>query len=86
MQLQSLTGLSLSDFHFHFSGGSVVKNLPANAGEADWIPVRKNTWRRKYQPTPVFLLEIPTDGGAWRAAYHGVSKSQTPLGQPSTRS
>ena len=38
IQLQSLTGLSLSDFHFHFSGGSVVKNLPANAGDADWIP------------------------------------------------
>ena len=38
MQLQSLTRLSLSDFHFHFSGGSVVKNLPANVGDADWIP------------------------------------------------
>ena len=48
--------------------------------------VRKIPWRRKYQPTPVFLLEIPTDGGAWRAAYRGVAKSQTPLGQPSTRS
>ena len=31
--------------------------------------VRKIPWRRKYQPTPV-LLKIPTDGGAWSAAYH----------------
>ena len=36
----------------------VVKNPPANAGEArDPDPwVRKTPWRRKRQPTPVFLL------------------------------
>ena len=28
----------------------MVKNLPANAGDADSIP-----WRRKWQPTEVFL-------------------------------
>ena len=33
-----------------FPGGSVVKNPPANAGDAGWIP-----WRRKWQPPPVFL-------------------------------
>ena len=35
-----------------FPGGSVLKN-PANAGNtgyAGWIP-----WKRKWQPTPVFL-------------------------------
>ena len=42
-----------------FQGGSVVKNLPANAGVAwrcrfnPWV--RKIPWRRKWQPTPVFL-------------------------------
>ena len=29
---------------------SVVKNPPANAGDAGWIP-----WRRKWQPIPVFV-------------------------------
>ena len=38
-------------------GGSMVKNLPANAGDSEdtdlWV--RKVLWRRKWQPTPVFL-------------------------------
>ena len=38
-----------------FPGDSVLKNLPANAGDADLIPGRKITWRRNWQPTPVFL-------------------------------
>ena len=37
----------------------VVKNLPANAGDArdcEFDPwVRKISWKRKWQPTPVFL-------------------------------
>ena len=33
-----------------FPGGSVIKNPPANAGSVGKIP-----WRRKWQPTPVFL-------------------------------
>ena len=51
--------------HYHgfsfgkgFSGGTVVKNLPANAGDTrhgldPWV--RKIPCRRKWQPTPVFL-------------------------------
>ena len=40
-----------------FPGGSVVKNLPANAGDAGSIPawVGKIPWRRTWQPTPIFL-------------------------------
>ena len=38
-----------------FPGGSVVKNPPANAGDADSIRVRKLPWKRKWQSTPVFL-------------------------------
>ena len=42
-----------------FSGSSVVKNLPANAGDRrdmgsdSWVGMIP--WRRKWQPTPVFL-------------------------------
>ena len=42
-----------------FPGGSVVKNFPANvgdAGEAGSVSrIRKILWRRKWQPTLVFL-------------------------------
>ena len=38
----------------NFPGGSVVKNLPTNAGDTDLIP-GKIPWRRKWQPTLVFL-------------------------------
>ena len=34
-------------------------------------------WRRKWQPTPVFLPGNPRDGGAWWAAVYGVAQSQT---------
>ena len=36
-------------------------------------------WRRRWQPTPVFLLENPRDGGAWWAAVSGVARSRTRL-------
>ena len=39
-----------------FPGGSEVKNPPANAGDVGSIPLLgRFPWRRKWQPTPVFL-------------------------------
>ena len=42
-----------------FPGGTVVKSLPANAGEAgDVVSILGSgrfPWRRKWQPIPVFL-------------------------------
>jgi len=43
-----------------FQSSSVVKNLPANVSNAgdgfdSWV--RKILWKRKWQPTPVFLPE-----------------------------
>ena len=38
----------------------MVENLPANAGDVKFDPwVGKIPWRRKWQPTPVFLPEKP---------------------------
>ena len=41
------------------TGGSVVKNLPVNAGDMEDIDsdpwVGNIPWRRKWQPTPIFL-------------------------------
>ena len=36
-------------------------------------------WRRKWQPTPVFLSGNPRDRGAWWASVYGVAQSQTRL-------
>ena len=43
--------------------------------------IGKVPWRRKWQPTLVFLLENPTDRGAWRAMVHRVAESQARLKQ-----
>ena len=46
-----------------FSGGSVVKNLPADTGDSEavgLIPgVGKIPWRRKWQPSVVLLSDKP---------------------------
>ena len=61
-----------------FPVGAVVKNPPGNAGDirdAGSIPgLERFPWRRKWQPTPVFLLGNPMDRGAWWATVHGVTK------------
>ena len=36
-------------------------------------------WRRKWQPTPVFLPGESQGRGAWQAAVYGVAQSQTQL-------
>ena len=41
-----------------------------NPGFNPWV--RKIPWRRKWQPTPVFLPENPMDGGAWWATVHEI--------------
>ena len=38
--------------------------------------VRKIPWRKKWQPTPVFLPG-ESDRGAWKATVHGIAKGQT---------
>ena len=63
----------------------VVKSPPANAedkrrGSNPWVG--KTPWRRAREPTPIFLLENPSqetvkDREARRAAGHGVSESDT---------
>ena len=61
---------------------SVVKKSACNAGSS--IPgfdcwVGKILWRRKQQPTPVFLPGKFTDRGACWATVHWVAKSQMRL-------
>ena len=63
-----------------FPGGSVVKNPPANAGDAGLIPGSgRSPGGGHGNPLQYSCLENPSDRGAWRATVHVVVKSQTQL-------
>ena len=58
-----------------FPGGSVVKNPPANAGNADLIPEsRRSPAEENDNPFWYSCLENSIDRGAWQATVHGVTK------------
>ena len=59
-----------------FPGGSVVKNLPANAGDADSVSgLRRSPGEGNGNPLQYSCLGNLMDRGAWQATVHGVSKS-----------
>ena len=59
---------------------SSVENLPANAGDMGLIPGPGRSPREgNGNPLQYSCLGNLTDGGAWRAAVHRVTKSQTRL-------
>ena len=62
--------------HTGFSGGSMEKNLPANAGDAGSIPgLGRSPGGGNGNPIQYSCLKIPTHRGAgW---VHGVEKSRT---------
>ena len=60
-----------------FPGGSVEKNLPANAGDVGSIPGLGRSLGGNDNPLQDSCLGNPMDRGAWRAMVHGFTKSQT---------
>ena len=60
---------------YGFSGGSVVKNPPANAGDAGLIPRlgrfpgEVNGYELRY-----FCLENPMDRGTWWVTVHSIAE------------
>ena len=64
-----------------FSGGSVVKNLPASAGDpgnTGSIPgLGRSAGLGNGNPLQNSCLENSTDRGAWWAAVHRVAKNKT---------
>ena len=60
------------------SGGSMVKNPPADAGDVGSIPgPGRSPGGGHGNPLQDSCLENPMDRGAWWATVHGVAKSQT---------
>ena len=61
-----------------FSGVSVVKNPPSNAGDAGSIPgLGRFPGEGNGNPLQYSCLENPMDRGGWWAIFHRVAKSQT---------
>ena len=61
-----------------FPGGSMVKNLPANAGDAGSIPGSgRSPGEGNGNPFQYSCLGKPMDKEAWQATVHGVTKTQT---------
>ena len=59
-----------------FPGSSVVKNLPANAGDAGSIPGSgRSPGGGNGNPVQYSWLGNPMDRGAWWATVYGVAKS-----------
>ena len=60
-----------------FPVGSMVKNLPANAGDSGSI---RSLGGGNGNPLQYCCLENPMDRGAWQATVYGVAKSWIQLG------
>ena len=72
---ESPRNIELLPKHWGFPGGSVVKNLPTNAGAVG--DTRSISGGGNGNPLQYSCLGNPMGRGAWRATVHGVEKSQT---------
>ena len=61
-----------------FPGDSVVKNPPANTGDAGLIPgLGRSPGEGNGNPLQYSCLGNPMEKGVWLVTVHGVTKSQT---------
>ena len=78
---KSWTRLNDFDFLFTFPSGSVVKNLPANAGDTGDVGLVPGSGRSPGVGNGNLLQysswDNPTDRGTWQATVHGLAKSRT---------
>ena len=66
-----------------FPGGSVVKNLSANAGDMGSISgLGRAPGEGNGNPLQYSFLENPTDRDAWWDTVHGILQARTLSGQP----
>ena len=70
-------------YDWPLKGGTMVKDLPATAGDAraavSTPRLRRSPGGGNGYPLQYSCLKNSTDRGAWRAAVHGVTKSQRQL-------
>ena len=74
-------------FQDDFSGGSVVKNPPANAGDVDSVlGSGRSPGEGNGNPLQYSCLEGPMDRGAWWATVPGVTQCLNNNNNPSRKS
>ena len=74
------TCLFIYSFIVGFPGSSVVKNLPANAGDTDSVPGSgRSPGEGNDNPFKYSCLGNPMDGGAWQATVYGVMGEWTQM-------
>ena len=77
---RNILSLCFGRVFFGCLGGSVVKNLPANAGDTgdvrfDWL--RRSPGKGNGNPLQHSCLGNHMDRGTWRGRVHGLTKCQT---------
>ena len=78
-------GLGDTDFKMGFPGGSISKESACDAGgPGSTALIRKVPWKRKWQPTPVFLPGKSHGQRSLEAYSPWCHKSQTPGSDYST--
>ena len=71
-------GVAYDQNKLGFPGGSVIKNPPANAGDAGLIPgLERSPGVGNGNPLQYSHWENPMDRGAWQAIVHGGTESDT---------
>ena len=60
-------------------GGTVVKNLPAKAGDTGSIPGSGRLEKEVATHSSILARKISVYRGSWQATVHGVAKSWTRL-------
>ena len=64
--------------HMRFPGGTVVKNLPANAGDAgDLVSISGLGRSPGRAASPIFLPGESQGQRSWRDTVHRITKSRT---------
>ena len=80
MHVFHVEALKASNLKEGFPGGSVVKNLSANAGDVGSVPwLERSPGEGHSSPLQYSCLENSMDRGAWLARVHGVAKNWTQL-------
>ena len=81
----------IRDYDLGSKNAYVIWRIIQEARLTEWPPEstekgKSAHWRRKWQPTPVFLPGESQDGGAWWAAVCGAAQSRTRLKRLSSSS
>ena len=79
-QNRNLSLLSSQYLYIVYPGGTVVKNPPAIAGDADSIPASgRSSGGGNGNPLQCSCLDNPMDRGSWQATVYRVAKGWTQL-------